>query len=337
MKDEFGREINYLRISVTDKCNLRCRYCMPPEGVAAMPHEEVLTLEEIYRLVRIMEPLGIKKLRFTGGEPLVRKNLVKLIGDVNSLAGIEDIAMTTNGVLLKENIDALKQAGLKRVNISLDTCDRDIFEHITGYDGLGRVMESIDAALDAGMQVKLNCVPCRELNEGEIETLAQLAYDKPLDVRFIELMPIGCGKSFHGIASGEILARLKHKYGIYQEVPVVKRSETAQYYLFDGFQGRIGFISPMSHRFCSACSRIRLTVEGRLKLCLHYNDGIELKPLLRQGKSDEEIREWIAAAVRNKPREHAFLKVAFSELVGNHAEDASDNHTDKRKMVQIGG
>lgn len=329
MEDGFGREINYLRISVTDKCNLRCKYCMPPEGVESIPHESVLSLEELYRVVRIMETLGIKKLRFTGGEPLVRKNLVKLIEDVNSLSGIEDIAMTTNGVLLKENIDALKRAGLKRVNISLDTCDRAIFERITGYDRLERVLDGIDAALAAGMQVKLNCVPCREFNEGEIEALAQLACGRPLDVRFIELMPIGCGKSFHGITSGEILARLRHKYGVCQEVPAVKRSETAQYYLFDGFQGRIGFISPMSHRFCSACNRIRLTVEGRLKLCLHYNDGIELKPLLRQGKSDEEIRECIAEAVRNKPKEHAFLKAAFSEPAGNH--------TDKRKMVQIGG
>lgn len=337
MKDGFGREIDYLRISVTDKCNLRCRYCMPPEGVDIIPHEEVLTLEEIYRIVRIMESLGVRKLRFTGGEPLVRKNLVKLISDVNSLCGIEDIAMTTNGVLLKENIGALKDAGLKRVNISLDTCDRDIFESITGYDGLGRVMESIDASLSMGLQVKLNCVPCREFNEGEIEALAQLAKEKNLDVRFIELMPMGCGKSFHGIASGEILERLKRKYGTYQKVPAAKRSETAQYYLFEGFQGRIGFISPMSHRFCSECNRIRLTVEGRLKLCLHYNDGIELKPLLREGKSDEEIRECIAAAVRDKPKEHAFLKMAFSELVGNHVGNEIDNHTDKRKMVQIGG
>ncbi len=324
MKDGFGREIDYLRISVTDKCNLRCKYCMPQNGVDNIPHGNVLSLEELYRVVRIMEPLGIKKLRFTGGEPLVRKNLAKLIGDVNSIPGIEDIAMTTNGVLLRENLDALARAGLRRVNISLDTCDRQTFERITGYDGLERVMNAIYAASEAGMQVKLNCVPCRELNGDGIDALAQLARDKRLDVRFIELMPIGCGRSFHGIASEEILAGLKAKYGPCKEAPCERRGETARYYLFDGFLGRIGFISPMSHKFCSDCNRVRLTVEGRLKLCLHYNDGIELKPLLRGGKSDEEIRERILAAVRRKPQAHAFSK-----------HDGSN--ADKRKMVQIGG
>lgn len=327
MRDGFGREIDYLRISVTDKCNLRCGYCMPKQGVDSMPHEEVLTLEEIYRVVRIMEPLGVKKLRFTGGEPLVRKNLIKLIRDVDSLEGIKDIAMTTNGILLREQLGALKNAGLKRVNISLDTCDPGTYERITGCDGLEAVLESIDAALDSGMQVKLNCVPCRELNGDDMEAVAGLARDKSMDVRFIELMPIGCGKSFHGIPSGEILERLKSSYGDYRKAPAGKASETAQYYLFEGFQGRIGFISPMSHKFCGGCNRLRLTAEGYLKLCLHYDCGIALKPLLRQGKSDEEIRERIAAAVKTKPGEHA-----FSESTA----DGKENE-DQRKMVQIGG
>lgn len=325
MKDGFGREIDYLRISVTDKCNLRCRYCMPEQGVEFMPHEAVLTLEEIYRVVRIMEKLGVRKIRFTGGEPLVRKNLVKLIHDVNGLAGITDIAMTTNGVLLKEEMEALRDAGLKRVNISLDTLDRKVFERITGFDALERVMESIDAAFDKGLQVKLNCVPCRELNETEIETLAGLAQEKNVDVRFIELMPIGCGRHFHGISSEELLERLERKYGTATRISSAIISETAQYYLFEGFRGRIGFISPMSHKFCSACNRVRLTVEGQLKLCLHYENGIELKPLLRSGKSDEEIRECIVEAVKRKPKAHAF------------SEDLPDEKEDQRKMVQIGG
>ena len=325
MKDGFGREINYLRISVTDKCNLRCQYCMPSQGVDYMPHEAVLTLEEIYRVVRIMESLGVRKLRFTGGEPLVRKNLVKLIGDVNGLAGIRDIAMTTNGVLLKAKIDALKDAGLKRVNISLDTRDKKVFERITGYDGLNCVLESIDAALEREIQVKLNCVPCRELNASEIETLAALAQEKDVDVRFIELMPIGCGKEFHGISSEEILERLERRYGTAKRAPDAKKSETAQYYLFEGFRGRVGFISPMSHKFCSACNRVRLTVEGRLKLCLHYDNGVELKPLLREGRSDDEIRECIVEAVKQKPKAHAF------------SENQIEEKEDQRKMVQIGG
>ncbi|MDE7206959.1 MAG: GTP 3',8-cyclase MoaA [Lachnospiraceae bacterium] len=325
MKDGFGREIDYLRISVTDKCNLRCRYCMPEQGVEFMPHEAVLTLEEIFRVVRIMETLGVRKIRFTGGEPLVRKNLVKLIGDVNGLAGIRDIALTTNGVLLKEKIDALKDAGLRRVNISLDTRDRNIFERITGYDRLNCVLESIDAALERGIQVKLNCVPCRELNASEIETLAAFAQEKDVDVRFIELMPIGCGKDFHGISSGEILERLEQKNGTARKAPDAKKGETAQYYLFEGFRGRIGFISPMSHKFCSVCNRVRLTVEGRLKLCLHYDNGIELKPLLREGRSDDEIRECIVEAVKKKPEAHAFSEKQVAEK------------EDQRKMVQIGG
>lgn len=324
MKDGFGREIDYLRISVTDKCNLRCRYCMPPDGIVGIPHEQVLTLEEIYRIIRIMTSLGIKKLRFTGGEPLVRKNLVKLISDAGTLTGVNDIAMTTNGVLLRQNIDVLKAAGLTRVNISLDTCDRACFEKITGCDALFDVLESIDAALAAGMQVKLNCVPCKEFNDNELESLALLAKEKPIDVRFIELMPIGCGKLYHGIETGKILERFKNSFGIYKKIPSLKKSETAQYYAFDGFCGRIGFISPMSHRFCNDCNRVRLTVEGRLKLCLHYNDGIELKPLLRSGKSDDEIRECIFNAIQAKPLGHAFA-------------DKTVSRSDDRKMVQIGG
>lgn len=325
MKDGFGREIDYLRISVTDKCNLRCRYCMPKEGVAVLPHEEVLTLEEIFRVVCIMESLGVKKVRFTGGEPLVRKNLVKLIGDVNALAGISDIAMTTNGLLLEEQLDALKKAGLRRVNISLDTCDSAVFERITGYDGLARVLSAVDAALAAQMRVKINCVPCRELNDGSIETLAQLAREKNVDVRFIELMPIGCGKAFCGIASEEILERLERQYGAAKKALPTGRSETAQYYVFDGFQGRIGFISPMSHKFCGECNRVRLTVDGQLKLCLHYDNGLALKPLLREGAGDDEIRERIESAVKEKPRAHAF------------SDKTAREHEEKRKMVQIGG
>lgn len=323
MKDGFGRELDYLRVSVTDKCNLRCRYCMPVSGVTSLPHEEVLTLEEIYRVVCLMESLGIKKLRFTGGEPLVRKNLVSLIRDIKSLAGIEDMAMTTNGILLKEQIGELKTAGLKRVNISLDTCDSENFFRITGYDGLAAVMDAIDAALAAGMQVKLNCVPCRELNDGEVERIAWLAHDKKLDVRFIELMPIGCGKNFHGISSEKILMRLKNRYGECQKAPTEKRAETAQYYQFTGFLGKVGFISPMSRPFCSDCNRVRLTADGRLKLCLHYDRGLDVKRLLRQGKSDAQIRERILEAVQDKPQAHTFTKVCAEE--------------EQRKMVQIGG
>lgn len=330
MTDQLGRTIDYLRISVTDKCNLRCAYCMPRQGVAFVPHEEILSLEEIYRLVRIMAPLGITRVRFTGGEPLVRKNLVKLIGDVGRVPGIRDIAMTTNGVLLAPYLEEMAAAGLRHVNISLDTCDRDNFIRITGSDEYGRVVEAVDRALALGLTVRLNCVPCREFNEAEIERIAAIARDKPVDVRFIELMPIGCGREYHGIPSDEILRRLERVYGACAAVDGQDGGGPAQYYAFNGFAGKVGLISPLSHKFCGACRRIRLTAEGRLKLCLHYDAGIELKPLLRQGCGDEEIRARIAEAVWEKPTEHSF-ESAGGVMPGSGA------CVDNRKMVQIGG
>lgn len=325
MIDGIGRNIDYLRISVTDKCNLRCRYCMPEGGIDLMPHEELLTLEEIYRVVRIMEGLGIKKVRFTGGEPLVRKNLIKLIEDVNGLAGIEEIAMTTNGVLFAGQAKELKAAGLKSVNISLDTLNPECFCKITGVDAHKNVLEAIRAAREQDMKVKINCVPCKEFNEDDIVSLAALAMWEDVDVRYIELMPVGCGANFHGISSEEILKKLEAKYG--QATPTNERrgNGPARYYEFENFEGKIGFISPMSHKFCSECNRVRLTAEGRLKLCLNFNTGIELKPLLRSGMTDDEICTEIKKAILKKPEAHDF---------GN-ADGLSES--DKRKMVQIGG
>lgn len=323
MIDGIGRTIDYLRISVTDKCNLRCRYCMPEDGVCLIPHDELLTLEEIFRVVRIMERLGIRKVRLTGGEPLIRKNLIKLVKDINSLEGIEEIAMTTNGVLFGEQAAQMKQAGLTGVNISLDTLDAERFHKITGFDYLDKVLEAIKAAREMDMRVKINCVPCREFNEEDLLQLAALAMRENIDVRFIELMPLGCGKDFTGIPSDEIVSRLETEYGKATKSCEKRGNGPAKYYDFDNFCGKIGFISPMSHSFCSDCNRVRLTAEGRLKLCLHYNHGIELKPLLRGGFSDEEILEQIRMIITKKPKEHDFG--------GNEAA------SEQRKMVQIGG
>lgn len=325
MTDGFGRTIDYLRISVTDKCNLRCKYCMPSEGIDFIPHEELLSLEEIFRLVRIMEGMGITKVRITGGEPLVRKNLIKLIKDINSLSGVKEIAMTTNGVLLGDCVRELKEAGLTGVNISLDTTNAEHYAEITGVDAAGRVQESVRAALQQGLRVKLNCVPCREWNDADIENIALLAKEQAVDVRYIELMPVGCGRNFTGIPSDEILKRLEEKYGLAKETVEKRGNGPAKYYDLEGFQGKIGFISPISHKFCSECNRIRLTAEGRLKLCLHYNHGLELKPLLRGGASDEEIKLAIKEALMRKPMAHDFA----------HADSLADS--ERRKMVQIGG
>lgn len=382
MRDGLGREIDYLRISVTDKCNLRCKYCMPPEGVKSVPHEEVLTLEEILRLVGIMEQLGIRKVRLTGGEPMVRKNLLWLVEQIHRLPGIEEIAMTTNGTMFAEQAEDYRKAGLTAVNISLDTLNPERLRKITGghiagkcvvgedmqrnsaveeimrkgvklRDGQGvdSVLCSVDEALQQNLRVKINCVPCLEMNGEDIESMAGLARDQNIDVRFIELMPIGCGREYTGLSSEEILARLERVYGAACKVerksgPAADTGEEcsggipgavgrntdgpAEYYHFPGFIGRIGFISPISHKFCKECNRIRLTCEGRLKLCLHYDRGLELKPLLRGGASDEEIKERILAALQEKPAEHHFRAQAADKAEANEDEE-------QRKMVQIGG
>lgn len=338
MQDGLGREIDYLRISVTDKCNLRCRYCMPPHGITPLAHEEILTLEEIFRLVGIMEQLGIRKVRLTGGEPMVRKNLPWLVEQIHGLPGIREIAMTTNGTLFAPQAKVYREAGLTAVNISLDTLDPERFRCITGCDradraaGVDSVLRAIDAALEQQLRVKINCVPCVEMNGDDIEGIAMLAEDRPVDVRFIELMPIGCGKDYTGISSEEILRRLEQHFGkaIAFSEKVNMATGPAEYYQFPGFSGRIGFISPISHKFCRECNRVRLTCEGRLKLCLHYDRGLELKPLLRSGASDEEIGRQIINALKEKPSEHHFREKAAGEELPGGVEE-------QRKMVQIGG
>ena len=338
MQDGLGREIDYLRISVTDKCNLRCRYCMPPHGITPLAHEEILTLEEIFRLVGIMEQLGIRKVRLTGGEPMVRKNLPWLVEQIHGLCGIREIAMTTNGTLFAPQAKVYREAGLTAVNISLDTLDPERFRCITGCDkadraaGVDSVLRAIDAALEQQLRVKINCVPCVEMNGDDIEGIAMLAEDRPVDVRFIELMPIGCGKEYTGIPSKEILRRLEQRFGKAIAIPgkVNMATGPAEYYQFPGFSGRIGFISPISHKFCRECNRVRLTCEGRLKLCLHYDRGLELKPLLRSGASDEEIGRQIVNALKEKPSEHHFREKAADGGLTDGAEE-------QRKMVQIGG
>lgn len=350
MQDGLGREIDYLRISVTDKCNLRCRYCMPPHGITPLAHAEILTLEEIFRLVGIMEPLGIRKVRLTGGEPMVRKNLPWLVEQIHGLRGIREIAMTTNGTLFAPQAKVYREAGLTAVNISLDTLDQERFRCITGCDRADRaadvdsVLRAIDAALEQQLRVKINCIPCAEMNGDDIEGIAMLAEDSPVDVRFIELMPIGCGKEYTGISSEEILRRLEKRFGAAIAVPgksplavagdaaglYEKTDGPAAYYRFPGFCGRIGFISPISHKFCRECNRVRLTCEGRLKLCLHYDKGLELKPLLRSGASDEEIGRQIINALKEKPSEHHFRE-------RTEGEELPDGVEEQRKMVQIGG
>ncbi|MCR4705991.1 MAG: GTP 3',8-cyclase MoaA [Lachnospiraceae bacterium] len=316
MTDGNGRKIEYLRVSVTDKCNFRCRYCMPKEGIRHLQHQDVLSFEEIRRLAEIMKDMGVRKIRLTGGEPLVRKGVVSL---VSMLPGA--VYMTTNGCMLPEYAGALKEAGLCGVNISLDTLDRNTFCKLTGRDELDLVLRGINAAREAGLPVKLNCVPIKGINEGEIEALCDFAARMQLDIRFIELMPIGCMHDLTGIPSDEIIKKLGT-----DSLEPIEDADTlagpAQYFKMRGFATRIGFISPMSHRFCNVCNRIRLTADGYLKTCLQYATGADLRALLRGGADDKAIWDAIESAVRNKPSAHTF---------------GSCDGSDIRRMVQIGG
>lgn len=308
LTDSFGRTINYLRISLTDKCNLRCRYCMPPQGINHIPHQEILTFEEITELVRVLAGLGVKKIRLTGGEPLVRRDIVSLVKLLKDIPGIEEICLTTNGMLFSEMATDLKAAGLSRVNISLDTLNDDTFFAITGSRGVEKVLQSLKTALDLGFPVKINCVPS-QYNASELAEIALLAKSNPIDLRFIELMPIGCANGMKGLKSDFILSEFEEKFGKAEPLKRQNHSPEALYH-FDGFDGNIGFISPLSHAFCSDCNRIRLTASGLLKFCLCYDDALNVKKLLRSGESGiklyDILSKEIQKAIKEKPEAHTF-------------------------------
>ena len=322
LTDSFGRKIEYLRLSVTDKCNLRCVYCMPPNGVKSLEHSDILTFEEIESIVRILAKTGLKKVRFTGGEPFVRKDVIKLIEKISHTDGIAETGITTNGILLEKYIDDLKRIGLKKINISLDTADGEQYRQITGFDSFDTVISAIESAVDKGFDVKINCVPF--FAEQNYIDLAELAVKYPVSVRYIELMPIGQGKAFNRVSSVDILKKLEDKYGREEKTDLSQKYKgPAEYYKFKDMKGSIGFISPISGSFCSKCSRIRLTADGFLKLCLHYGIGLDIKSLLRTGADDKTIEEKIKEVLLRKPKGHSF---------GSLSENAEN-----RKMIQIGG
>lgn len=301
MIDSFGRKINYLRISLTDRCNLRCIYCMPKKGIAEIvPHEELLSLEEIYELTKSFVELGIDKIRFTGGEPLVRKNIVELIRKTSELDGVKDISLTTNAQLLKGMAKDLKEAGLNRVNISLDTLDRDKFASITRGGNLDSVLEAIDEAIRVGLTpIKINTVLIGGFNDDEIQDLVGLT-KRGIDVRFIELMPIGEAAGFAKdkfISNDIILKTISELQPIERE----DISSPATYYKLPGASGKVGIINPISCKFCDNCNRIRLTSTGQLKLCLHSNREIDLKSSLR---NKEDIKQIIRDSIMTKEESH---------------------------------
>lgn len=323
LNDSYGRTIDYLRISVTDRCNLRCSYCMP-DGITCVPMGELLTYEEIAFVCAQAAALGVRRFRITGGEPLVRKGCAALVAMIRQIPGAERIAMTTNGLLLAEHLDDLLAAGLDAVNISLNATDPEQYRRITGTDGAERVLETIRMAA-ARLPVRVNCVVQREINGEAPESLALLAREMPVDVRFIEMMPVGAGKGLETVPNAEILCRMEARFGPLREDPGAGGGGPAVYYRPDGFAGRIGFISAVHGKFCDRCNRLRLTSTGELKPCLCYADTIPLREILRDGdgQKEERVREKIREAVRAKPEAHCFERTA--------------EVTERRKMAQIGG
>jgi len=326
MIDGQNRQIDYLRISLTERCNLRCRYCMPEKGVEDVGHNRVLTLEQIFRLVRVATQLGFHKVRLTGGEPLVRKNIIKLIGDIAGLPEIDDISITTNGILFADMAEKLKSAGLKRVNFSLDSLVNEKVSYITRGGQLAEVKRAIFKALELDMHpVKLNVVAIKGFNDDEILDIAQLAHDYPLHVRFIEFMPIG-DLSFYSqekfISIDEIRAKIEQKYELSNGKDIMG-SGPAKYYNIVGGQGSLGLISPISHHFCDKCNRIRLTADGRLRSCLYDSQEIDLKLALLNCNSDEQLLKLFTKAIETKPGRHQMQEGWGSE--------------NRRKMFQIGG
>lgn len=324
MKDRFGREIDYLRISITDRCNLRCVYCMPENGIVQIPHKEILTYDEITRICRCMTELGIHKIKLTGGEPLTRKGCATLVKMLKELPGIEKVTLTTNGILLKEQMADLAEAGIDDINISLDTLDAAAFAKVTRRENLNQVLEGIEAVLQhPQIGLKINCVPVLEDPENLV-AVAGLAKKYPLHVRFIEMMPIGYGREFQFRGEEEICRILEKAYGTM--IPVTERygNGPCHYYRIEGFQGKIGFISAMTHKFCDQCNRVRMTAEGFLKACLQYQTGTDLKGLMRAGCTDEELTE-------------AIQKVIWEKPVSHHFTSAEAGEDEARLMSQIGG
>lgn len=319
MKDSFNREINYLRISLTDRCNLRCKYCMPEKGLDnKLRHEDILTLEEIYKLIEVFTSLGINKIRFTGGEPLVRQGIVDLIKRTSKLEVIKELTMTTNGMLLKDNIHNLKEAGLNRLNISLDTLNAEKYKDITRGGDIRKVLDGIKEAQKLGLTpIKINVVLIGGFNDDEIKDFVNLTMDNEIDVRFIELMPIGEASDFskEKFISNNLV--LESTEGL-KLIKTNDISSPAIYYGLDGAKGRVGLINPITCKFCKDCNRIRLTSTGKLKLCLHSDREIDLRGPLRKG---EDLKVIISDAILTKEEEH-------------HLEDK--NYI-KRNMNQIGG
>ena len=326
LNDAFDRHINYLRVSITDRCNLNCIYCRPDGMIPKLHHRDILRYEEILRIIRIAADLGVTKIRITGGEPLVRKGVFEFIDEVGSVSGIKDISLTTNAVLLGEHLDRLKTTRIRRLNISLDSLKRKRFREITGFDGFSRVWAAIERAHELGFApIKINVVALNGINTDELTDFAELTYQYPFHIRFIEHMPLGSLRLFpeKPLQANDIKERLTAQLGALTPVARGSFDGPAERFRLAGAKGEIGFISPISHHFCQTCNRLRLTANGRLKPCLLSDYTEDLKAPLRKGHLDRDIAALFIKSVKNKPSRH-------------HLPENSE-HPMKMPMSSIGG
>jgi cyclic pyranopterin phosphate synthase len=327
-RDRFGREIDYLRLSVIDHCNLRCVYCMPLRGLTFVPSPELLTAAEIETVVRAAVSVGFRKFRLTGGEPTLRADVVEITSRVAAVPGVSDLAMTTNGILLPRLGRPLRDAGLKRLNIHVDTLDADRLAKLMRFASLDEVLAGIAAAEEAGLlPIKINCTVTRDYNDGDVVDLARRALESDWHVRFIELMPLGGGETAHValsqfVPSAETRRRIEQALGPLEPLPNASPSDEARNFRFATGRGVVGFISPVSEPYCGACNRMRLTADGRFHLCLLNDDELDVKRALREGGGEEAVREILLAAVGQKPTGHR-----LDEGVSTRG----------RSMFQIGG
>ncbi|MDE2995144.1 MAG: GTP 3',8-cyclase MoaA [Bacteroidota bacterium] len=325
LTDSFGRRHTYLRISLTERCNLRCTYCMPAEGVDLKPREHILSFEEIMRLASLLVQHGVTKIRLTGGEPLIRKELVQLVEKLRALDGLEELTITTNGLLLPRKLQELKAAGITGFNISLDTLRKDRFKEITRRPGLDTVLESIHMTVDAGYDpVKVNCVVIRGFNEDELVDFVAMTESLPVDIRFIEYMPFD-GNTWNTDAFfpyRDMVERIQQRWPDFASLGG-DGSEIAKPWQVPGFRGTVGFISSMSDHFCAGCNRIRITADGKLKVCLFGANEVNLRDMMRAGINDERLLETVQQALSRKAAKHAGMDVLA--------------RTENRPMILIGG
>lgn len=327
--DTQNRRIDYLRISVTDRCNLACAYCRPRNNMQVLPHREILRYEEILRLAGVAVPLGISHIRITGGEPLIRRGLISFLTELGSISGIEDVSLTTNGVLLAEQAAALREAGIRRLNISLDSLDRRKFYQITNSDTWDRVWRGIDVAEAAGFHpIKINMVPVLGVNDDEVVAFAKLTRSRGLHVRFIEFMPIGAGDRWHRdvcMTAASVRAAIESAFGRLEPAGSAAGAGPSDNYRIAGAAGVIGFISPISKHFCASCRRLRLTADGKIRPCLLSDTEIDIKSSLRRGGDNGELERMLRLALAIKPDQHRL------DTRGSH--DACFERT----MSRIGG